>query len=62
MNRPRITPLLPTALFVVATLVGCADTKPKSITDELDQSAIDAYKETEKQIELEAMNDMDLGE
>lgn len=62
MIRSKCILLLSATLIVVATFSGCADPQPASMADDLDQAAIDAYKDAEKQIELDAMNDMDLGE
>lgn len=61
MNRSASLLTALTIVFIVS-LTGCSDSQPKSITEGVDQSAIEAYKEKEKQIELEAMNDMELGE
>ncbi len=42
------------------SLCGCSSSEPTSVTEGVEQSEIDKYKEMEKQLELEAMKEMDL--
>ncbi|MGB7347098.1 MAG: hypothetical protein WBD20_22935 [Pirellulaceae bacterium] len=61
--KSRPVSLLTALLFVFAfSFIGCSDGEPKSVTDGLEQSEIDAYKAKEKQIEEDAMKDMELGQ
>jgi len=60
MKILKITPILFVALMLVAAIGGCSDKGTTSVTDDMDQSAIEAYKENERKIEQEAMGDMEL--
>ncbi|MCO8123465.1 hypothetical protein NHH03_17090 [Stieleria sp. TO1_6] len=61
MKKRNLSPWHVIALTLAVSIGGCSDSKPASVTEGLDQSAIDAYKEKEKQIEMDAMKDMELG-
>lgn len=50
------------ALLIAVSLVsfsGCGESGPTSITDGADQSAIEAYKQNEKELEMETINELD---
>lgn len=62
MKKLILSQLIAVTLIFGVSIGGCSDSKPASVTEDLDQSAIDAYKEQERQIEEEAMKDMELGQ
>ncbi len=59
-KKRRFSPLPAIALVFAVSIIGCSSSEPSSVTDGIEQSEIEAYKEQERQIELDAMNDMEL--
>ncbi|WP_182869039.1 hypothetical protein [Stieleria mannarensis] len=59
MNTRSLLLIVVAAVSFSFSLGGCSESKPTSVTEDADQAAIDAYKEMEKQIELETMGEME---
>ncbi len=53
--------LVALAVFSTLSVTGCSESQPTSVTENADQSEIEAWKEKEKQINAEAEGDMELG-
>ena len=59
MNR-SVSLLFAVVVAFTISIGGCSDSGPKSVTEGVEQSAIDAYKANEAKIEAEAAADMEL--